>query len=228
CVFGLVRSVNISSFEVMHAHQVLRNGGLVLLPTDVGFGLVASSDAAIERIYALKGRPASKPCVTVANAAILDDVAELPGEAERSWLDRVARRAPIAVINHVRAGSRLLANVSSYVLGQITTSGTIATFINAGALVDALAVLARLDGQLVVGSSANVAFTGNNYDLDEVPASIRDEVDLVIRGPRARYADPRRIATTILDMTRGTFVREGIEFGAIADEWASFQARACA
>ncbi len=194
----------------------------MLLPTDVGFGLVACSDAAIERIYALKGRPASKPCVTVANAAILDDVAELPGDAERAWLDHAARRAPIAVVNRVRAGSSLLDRLSSYALGQITTGGTIATFLNAGALVDALAVLARLDGRLVVGSSANLAFTGNNYDLDEVPASIRDAVDLVIPGARARYADPRKLATTILDMTRGSFVREGIEFDAIARSWSEF------
>lgn len=203
----------------------------MLLPTDVGFGLVASSDAAIERIYALKGRPASKPCVTVANAAILDDVAELRSEGERSWVERIARHAPIAVINRVRAGSQLLAPMSAYALGQITSDGTIATFLNAGVLVDALAVLARIDGRLVVGSSANVAFTGNNYDLDEVPSSIRDAVDLVIPGPRARYADPRRLATTILDMTRGAFVREGIEFGTIASAWATFQAgnaRACA
>lgn len=221
--------MNDSAQDAIRAHHILRDGGVVLLPTDVGFGLVACSDAAIERIYALKGRPASKPCVTVANAAILDDVAELPGEAERAWLERTARRVPIAVVNRVRAGSSLLARMSSYALGQITSAGTIATFLNAGALVDALAVLARLEGRLVVGSSANVAFTGNNYGLDEVPASIRDAVDLVIPGARARYADPRKLATTILDMTRGSFVREGIAFDAIAHSWAELRSdRACA
>ena len=34
----------------------------MLLPTDVGYGLVAMQDSAVEQIYQLKGRPLSKPC----------------------------------------------------------------------------------------------------------------------------------------------------------------------
>lgn len=215
----------IDSSHAVRAYEVVRDGGVVLLPTDVGFGLIACTDAAIARIYELKGRPASKPCVTVANAAILEDLAELPGgDRTRSWIDRVARRAPIALVNLVRRESSLLARLSEYALGQVTTAGTIATFLNAGLLVGIVAELALLDGRIVAGSSANAAFTGNNYDLDDVPESIQRGVDLVIPGERARYAHPRRIATTILDMTRGEFIREGIEFEMIAREWEEFRA----
>lgn len=214
----------IDAHVAVNAYRVLREGGLVLLPTDVGFGLVACGDAAIGRIYELKGRPTSKPCVTVANAAILDDVAVLPSDDVKPWIDRVSRCAPIALVNRVRPDSRLLAGMSEYARGQVTTNGTIATFLNAGVLVTVLAELAMLDGRLVVGSSANIAFTGNNYGLDDVPPQIRDAVDLVVEGERARYADPRKIATTILDMTRGEFLRQGIEFAMIEQAWRDFRA----
>lgn len=215
----------VDSSHAVRAYDAVREGGVVLLPTDVGFGLIACTDAAIARIYELKGRPSSKPCVTVANAAILEDLAEVPGgDRMRSWIDRVARRAPIALVNRVRGESQLLAGLSDYARGQVTTAGTIATFLNAGLLVSIVAELALLDGRIVAGSSANTAFTGNNYDLDDVPESIRNGVDLVIPGARARYAHPRRIATTILDMTRGEFIRQGIEFEMIAREWEQFRA----
>lgn len=210
--------------EAAAAYEVLRRGGVVLLPTDVGFGLVACGDAAIAKIYELKGRPHSKPCVTVADAVILDDVAQLPDASTRAWAHEVAARLPIALVNHTRRESKLLAGLSDFALGQVTTGGTIATFLNAGVLVNAIAQLALPDGMLVFGSSANLARQGNSYGLDEVPAEIRDHVDLVIEGPRARYAHPKRLATTILDMTTGGFLREGIEFDAIAIAWQSRQA----
>lgn len=210
--------------DAVRAYETLRHGGLVLLPTDVGFGLVACTDAALLRIYELKGRPMTKPCVTVANAAILDDVAMLPDEATRTWIARMSERAPLALVNTLRPRSTLLGKLSPLGREQATTHGSIATFLNAGALVTAIAELAVLDGRMVLGSSANVAFTGNNYALEEVPASIRDAVDLVIPGPRARYANTQRLATTILDVRSGDFVRVGIEHAAIAASWQQFRA----
>ena len=209
--------------DAERAYQVLRSGGIVLLPTDVGYGLVACSDHAIARIYELKGRPQAKPCVTVANTAILDDVAVLADERLRVWIHQVARRTPIAVINRVRPDSELLASMSPFALGQATTNGTIATFLNAGELVSQIADLALADRRIVVGSSANLAFTGNNYRLADVPAAIRDLVDLVIDGGDARYENPERLATTILDLTTYEFRRVGIEAAQIRDSWQAFR-----
>jgi tRNA A37 threonylcarbamoyladenosine synthetase subunit TsaC/SUA5/YrdC len=209
--------------DAQRAYHVLRCGGIVLLPTDVGYGLVACSDAAIGRIYELKGRPAAKPCVTVANAAILDDVAELADARLREWTLGVARTSPIAVINRVRPESRLLARLSPFALGQATTNGTIATFLNAGALVSEIAELALADDRIVVGSSANLASTGNRYRLAEVPAVIRDAVDLVIDGGDARYENSQRLATTILDLTTFEFQRIGIAAAEIEASWKAFR-----
>jgi tRNA A37 threonylcarbamoyladenosine synthetase subunit TsaC/SUA5/YrdC len=209
--------------DAERAYAVVRDGGLVLLPTDVGYGLIACGEEGVARIYELKGRPRGKPCITVANTAILDDVAELADEGLRVWIDQIARRVPIAVVNPVRRESTLLAGLTPYVRAHATTGRTIATFLNAGALVSRIAELALVDERIVVGSSANTAFTGNNYALEEVPDSIVSGVDLVIDGGPARYRNPERHATTILDLTVGRFLRKGIQFPVIEAAWYEFR-----
>jgi tRNA A37 threonylcarbamoyladenosine synthetase subunit TsaC/SUA5/YrdC len=205
------------------AHRVLRDGGLVLLPTDIGYGLAGCSDAAVARIYELKGRPHTKPCVTVANAAVLADVATLRDERLRGWLAEISRRTPIAVVTGTRVGSALLESLTPLVRARATHAGTIATFHNAGELITQLAERARLDGRLLIGSSANVSFTGNNYQLADVPESIRAGVDLVIDRGTARYHNPERAATTILDLTSYEFRRKGIQHALIEASWQAFR-----
>jgi tRNA A37 threonylcarbamoyladenosine synthetase subunit TsaC/SUA5/YrdC len=205
--------------EAARVYDVLRSGGVVLLPTDVGYGLIGCSDDAIARIYELKGRPRSKACVTVANMSILDEVARLPDDDVRGWLETISAENPIAVINSVREDSVLLQRLSPFLLAQATSNDTIATFLNAGKLVTRVAELALVDRRLVFGSSANVASRGNNYALCEVPASIRDHVDLVIDHGPARYRNTERLATTMLDPHRSAFLRKGINYAIIAEAW---------
>jgi tRNA A37 threonylcarbamoyladenosine synthetase subunit TsaC/SUA5/YrdC len=209
--------------DAARTYETLIAGGLALVPTDVGYGLVAIEEHAVQRIYELKGRPLTKPCVTVANARILEDVC-LPIDADvRDWIDQVTRMTPLAVVAKLDPASRLLASMSPYVHTQATQNGTIATFHNAGPIVQRVAELAFADGRLVVGSSANLAGTGNNDRMSDVPLSMRRTADLVIdRGP-VWYGNDQRLATTILDLTSGTFHRKGVNFALIERAWIARQ-----
>lgn len=205
--------------DAVDAYRALRAGGLVLLPTDVGYGLVAMEEEAVKEVYELKGRPLSKPCVTVVNDAIFDDIALAVDPSVRAWLREVGARTPIAVVARLDPGSRLLASMSAHVREQTTQSGTIAAFFSAGRMVERVAELALADGRLVVGSSANLAGTGNNYAYEDVPESMRSAAALSIdRGP-ACYSNDRKLATTILDLRTGAFLRQGINFAAIEESW---------
>jgi tRNA A37 threonylcarbamoyladenosine synthetase subunit TsaC/SUA5/YrdC len=200
-------------------YAIVSRGGLALVPTDVGYGLLAMGEEAVDRIYELKGRPRTKPCVTVVNASIFDDVVLPLAPVVRAWIDDVARRTPLAVVARLNERSRLLAAMPSGVRSQATQAGTIATFHSAGRIVEGVAALAHADGRLVLGSSANTAGTGNNASFVDVPESMRRGVDLALdRGP-AWYANEQRQATTILDVTRGEFLRRGVNFTPIERSW---------
>ena len=51
--------------NIAKAAQVLRDGGLVAFPTETVYGLGgdATQDAAVEKIYAAKGRPSFNPLI---------------------------------------------------------------------------------------------------------------------------------------------------------------------
>ena len=203
--------------DVQQIYATLRTGGLALVPTDVGYGLVALEEPAVRRIYELKGRPAAKPCVTVGNAEILQRVSDV-GMDTREWIAETMRLTPLAIVTRL-VENPLVAAMTPYVAGQATHVGTIALFFSAGRILERLAERALADGRVVIGSSANLSGTGNNYALADVPASMRDGVDLVIdRGP-AWYRNERQLASTILDLTTGSFLRQGVNYDRIAAAW---------
>jgi tRNA A37 threonylcarbamoyladenosine synthetase subunit TsaC/SUA5/YrdC len=209
--------------DAAQIYAALSAGGLALVPTDVGYGLVAMESSAVQRIYELKGRPLAKPCVTVADRRIFDEVSEPIDADVRAWIDSVTRRTPLAVVTRLAPASRLLASMSDYVRSQATQSGTIATFHNAGPIVSAVAALAYQDGRVVVGSSANTSGTGNNPSLRDVPDEMRRGVDLVVDHGPAWYGTDAREATTILDLTTGRFQRKGVNFALIERSWRARQ-----
>jgi tRNA A37 threonylcarbamoyladenosine synthetase subunit TsaC/SUA5/YrdC len=201
-------------------YATLRGGGLALVPIEAGYGLVAIEEAAVRRIYDLKGRPSTKPCVTVASPAITASVAAPIAPAILDWLATITATSPLAIVTRVAPASTLRAPQSAFVRDQTTRGDTIALFYAAGELVEAVAELARQDGRLVVGSSANISGTGNTYAFADVPDVMLRGVDLALRGgPARRPGADRKLASTMLDLTTGQFLRRGIDFDAIAASW---------
>jgi tRNA A37 threonylcarbamoyladenosine synthetase subunit TsaC/SUA5/YrdC len=210
--------------DAARMYTLLADGGLALARTNTGYGLVAMRSDAVRRIYALKGRAAEKPCVTVGTMTILDDVVTGVDADTHAWLGRAVARWPMAVIGRTNRRSRLLAGWEPFVASQCTKGDTIATFFGVGELIAATATIAYGKGQLIVGSSANLAGTGNNYTLDAVPDAIRRAVDLELDDGPAPFTSDRRLASTILDLTRGTFQREGVAFAEVEASWQRFLA----
>jgi tRNA A37 threonylcarbamoyladenosine synthetase subunit TsaC/SUA5/YrdC len=222
---GFYLGMTLVETDAKRVYATLRAGGLALVPTDVGSGLVAREEAAVRRIYELKGRPATKPCVTVANAEILARVAQPLAGDVYEWLAQITRLTPLAIVARA-AQSPLLDNLSPYVRGQATHAGTIALFFKPGQILERVAEPALPDGKLLIGSSANLSGTGNNYTLEEVPPVMREGVDLMIdRGP-AWYRNDGQLASTILDLTTGSFLRKGINYMQIAEAWGQVRAAA--
>jgi L-threonylcarbamoyladenylate synthase len=63
---------------IAHAAELLRNGGIVAIPTETVYGLAANAfdEAAIRRVFTAKGRPQSNPLIVhVANFAMVRELA---------------------------------------------------------------------------------------------------------------------------------------------------------
>lgn len=192
--------------------------------TDTGYGLVAMRSEAIRRIYALKGRIASKQCVTVGTLPIVDSIARGVTPAQREWLAHASLHWPLAVIVKYRPDAPLLARVEPFVAHQTRRGDTLALFFGVGPVIRQCAEIALANGELVVGSSANLSGTGNHYDLASIPDELTRGVDLVVPGT-PRYQSPERLASTIVDFTTGEITRRGVDAAAVEQAWRSSTAR---
>lgn len=170
------------------AVEVLREGGLVALPTETVYGLAADADneLAVRRIFAVKGRPASHPLIV-----------HIPSMAE---LGAWARRVP----NEARAlgtafwpGPLTLVlpkqpRVSHAITGE---QETVALRVPAHPLTRK--VLAELGGG-VAAPSANRFGRVSPTTADHVRNDLGDEVDYVLDGGPCGVG----VESTIVDLSR--------------------------
>jgi len=172
---------------VARAARVLREGGVVAIPTETVYGLAADVENpdAIARVFAIKGRPADHPLIVHAQ-----DVDALDGfVAEITPRLRALAAAfwpgPLTAI--VRRGPRTPRGVTG---GQDTVAVRVPEH------PVARAILAAFGGALAA-PSANRFGRISPTTAEHVRADLGDEVDLVVDGGPARVG----IESTIVDLT---------------------------
>ena len=184
--------------EIVAALSVLKQGGVVALPTDTLYGLAADvfNEAALQRVFDLKGRPAELALpVLVADAA----------QAEK-----VTRNFPPAARRLAEAfwpGSLTLVLLKAAALSPLLTGGRDTVAVRMPNHLAPLALSAGL-GQPITGTSANRSGEPDLPTLSELKATLGDAVDyLITQGP-----PPQGIPSTIVDLTDGRplLIREGV------------------
>ena len=179
--------------DIRRAVAVLRAGGLVAFPTETvyGLGADASQPAAVQRVFAVKGRPADHPVIVhLAGAEALGEwAAEVPPAAavlaERCWpgpLTVIVRRAA-GVPDEVTGG---LETVGLRVPDQPVALALLRAFAEEGA------DEARRG---IAAPSANRFGRVSPTTAADVRADLGDDVDLVLDGGACRVG----VESTIVD-----------------------------
>jgi L-threonylcarbamoyladenylate synthase len=186
--------------DIERAAAVLAAGGLVAFPTETvyGLGADASSDAAVAKIFAAKGRPTGHPLIVhLAPEAQLDDWAiEVPDVARR--LVTVAWPGPLTII--LNKSPRVAAG---------TTGGAETVGLRVPAHPVAQALL-RAFGGGVAAPSANRFGAVSPTTADHVAHDLADRIDYLLDGGACEVG----VESTIVDLsgwsTRGaTLLRPG-------------------
>jgi L-threonylcarbamoyladenylate synthase len=173
--------------DIDHALRVLRDGGIVAIPTETVYGLAAdaSNEAAVRRIFEAKGRPADHPLIVhIASADVLPLWAsDVPHSA--TVLADACWPGPLTVLVPRAQG------VLDVVTGGRTTVG-----IRVPAHALAIELLQRFGGGLAA-PSANRFGHVSPTTADHVLADLGDRVDLVLDGGPC----PIGVESTIVDCT---------------------------
>lgn len=211
--------------QVEKAYKVIKDGGLALVKGDIGYGLIGHSENSIDKMYEIKGRPSTNPCITVGNLEVLKDVAKFKEPKIIDWIREVMKEDTLAVINEINPDSKLLASLPKEVYTQSTQDGTVATFLNTGEFIENMVKLAYEDCILLVASSANLSFQGNNYAFEDIPSTIVNKVDYYLDMGTSKYQNKEKLATTIVNLTNYTFKRKGVNYEKIKNSLNNFKRR---
>ncbi|WP_028803716.1 L-threonylcarbamoyladenylate synthase [Streptomyces sp. 142MFCol3.1] len=179
--------VRARTHDIDKAAGVLRNGGLVALPTETVYGLGANAEdpAAVSRIFQVKGRPASHPLIVhISSAEHLDDwVQDVPATArllaEHFW------PGPLTLV--LRRGRRVPLEA---------TGGLETVAVRVPDHPVALALLSAFGGG-VTAPSANRFGSVSPTTADDVRAELGDAVDFVLDGGACQVG----VESTIVDAT---------------------------
>ncbi len=178
--------------DIERAAAVIAAGGLVAFPTETvyGLGADASSDAAVAKIFAAKGRPTGHPLIVhLASAGQIDDWAiDIPDVAR--MLVAVAWPGPLTII--LPRSARVAAG---------TTGGASTVGLRVPAHPIAQALLARFGGG-IAAPSANRFGAVSPTTADHVAHDLGDRVDYLLDGGPCSVG----VESTIIDLSGGRAV----------------------
>ncbi|MEX2236571.1 MAG: L-threonylcarbamoyladenylate synthase [Dehalococcoidia bacterium] len=171
---------------VSRAAEVLRAGGLVVMPTDTVYGVAARADepSAIDRLFKAKGRRPEKALpilvASLVDAAVIADLTPLARRlAETFW------PGPLTIVVPARAGFDSPALAGGRTIGLRMPDNHVA-----------LGVIAAAGGRLAV-SSANRSDGPNPLTVEEARSQLGNSVSLYIDGGQAAG----ETGSTIVDCT---------------------------
>lgn len=172
---------------IARAAEVIRRGGLVVIPTETVYGLAANAldPRAVTRIFEAKGRPSFNPLIVH-----LADAGDLP---------RVARDIPTVateLATRFWPGPLTLVLHRQPVVPDLVTSGSDTVGVRVPAHAVALALI-RAAGTPLAAPSANPFMGVSPTSADHVIRGLGDRVDMILdAGPT-----PIGIESSVVDLT---------------------------
>ena len=203
--------------DAQQAFRLMKSGGVAVLPLDVSYAIFGHTARAVERVYALKKRPATKPNGVLGNWDIFREVL-VTEQRDRDLVSCITQDhdLPLSVVAPFRADHDWLQTTEFGAVRRSTKGGTMDLLLNAGVIQQELTRLSFESCTPLFGSSANVSLTGSKFEMDEVEAEVQAGCDLVLGYGRSRYANQWLIGSTIIELPSWKVLR----FGGLYEEQA--------
>jgi tRNA A37 threonylcarbamoyladenosine synthetase subunit TsaC/SUA5/YrdC len=203
--------------DAARAFAVLEQGGIAILPMDVGYSLTGGSAESLEKIFRAKQRGPDK-----LNAMIGDwDIHEAVHVLDQRGRDIVRALTidhdlPLGTIAPCRPDHPLLRKLTPDAYERSSKFDTIAMLMNSGPFHAEICRLSRDQGHPIFGSSANRSLTGTKFRVEDIEPEIQDIANICIDHGLRKY-HLYKASSTLLDIESMTVVRYGACFEIIAD-----------
>jgi L-threonylcarbamoyladenylate synthase len=167
------------------AFEALKNGELIIYPTDTlyGIGADATSERAVAKVRKAKGRDDKKPISMVCSGLDMIERYCIVSESNREWMMDMLP-GPFTVILPTKM------DLSKSLVSGKTVGVRVPKYFF---LLD----LARLCDFPITSTSANIAGEADPCSLADVPEKVKKCAEVVIDGGACFYSAP----STVVDMT---------------------------
>ena len=198
-------SENINENELDNCIEVLRNGGIVIFPTETvyGIGTNAYCEKSVEKIYEIKERPEEKPLsILVSNVNEISKYAIINNSMEEQIIKNFMP-GPITIILEKRP------EVFNYITSGKNTIGI--------RIPDNKIVLKILEALKlpIVAPSANISGHPSGIELNEILPDFENKVDICIDGGKSELSESSTIVQVVDNeikvLRQGKILKQDIE-----------------
>ena len=178
---------NIENSELIECAKVLKDGGIIIFPTETVYGIGANAlyKNSVQKIYDVKERPGEKPLsIMVSDIDKISDYAIISNEIEKKIIENFMP-GPITIV--LKRKEKVLDYVSS-------GKDTIGVRIPDNKII--LEILKKA-GVPIVAPSANISGKPSGIIFEDILKDFNGKVDVCVNGGECKLAEPSTIVQVI-------------------------------
>ncbi|OJJ57218.1 hypothetical protein ASPSYDRAFT_47511 [Aspergillus sydowii CBS 593.65] len=171
--------------DAKETYNTLKRGGVAIIPTDVGYALLTSTQAGIQRIFSAKDRREGHNIGIIGTYKQHREIHVLPEakfEMTRVLIEDMAMIVGVIAKYDTKNLHPRLATLDPATLSQVTDGDTVSIAVPEGPFLRELGRLCDDDpeGMLMFGTSANLTGQGQRFRVEDIESRVIDAVDLVV------------------------------------------------
>jgi tRNA A37 threonylcarbamoyladenosine synthetase subunit TsaC/SUA5/YrdC len=203
--------------DAERAFDVMREGGVAILPNDVGYSLIAARAEALKRIFDTKRRAPSKLNAMLGNDELHRELHVVsPRGRDIVQAITVDYDLPLGLIAPCRPDHPLLRALDPDTYERSTRDNTLLMLLNAGPFHAAVTALSLKENTLLFGSSANLSLHGTKFRVEDIEPEIKAIADVVIDYGLMKY-HPWQASSTLINCETCEVIRFGSCYENIRD-----------
>lgn len=204
--------------DVEQLFEVLKKGGVGIVPLDVAYAVNATTERGIRSIFYAKQRSYEKPSGLFANAEISREVHVLKAW-QRDLIESIIaeENLPFSVVAPFRPEHEFFADIEPFVLASSTKAGTLDMLLNAGQFHDEIARQSWARRRPVFGSSANTSLMGSKYRFADIEEEVKQAAGIHFDYGLSKYANDEGRSSTIIDFRDFSVIRVGVMFDKVTE-----------